>query len=202
VAERLVTVSVCWTQAQAWAFAQFLKRVSLREFRELASDSGGQPFPVYSLQRELPTEQGAWQDLGSDHFIPTADGLAVSIDAPGQYRVLKAASPWSLATSNSASFATGSRSDTTRRAYLQQAEMQTLRLQLVDPQGVPLVGQTVTVASATRSLPAAEVNTDAQAWLELPNATDGPIELFVGELQARVEPLAQGGAVIRLGSSE
>lgn len=39
MAKRLVTVSVCWTQAQAWAFAQFLKRVSLRDFRELASDS-------------------------------------------------------------------------------------------------------------------------------------------------------------------
>ena len=39
MAERLVTVSVCWTHAQAWALAQFLKRVSLSDYRALAADS-------------------------------------------------------------------------------------------------------------------------------------------------------------------
>lgn len=39
MAERLVTVSVRWTRAQAWAFAQFLKRVSLSDYRFLATDA-------------------------------------------------------------------------------------------------------------------------------------------------------------------
>lgn len=159
----------------------------------------GQPFPVFSLQRG---RGDAWEDLGTDHFIPTNEGLAVSIEAPGRYRVLKATSPWSLAVSGSATF--GDAIDvTTHNVSLQTHALKTVSLQLMDTLGRPLARQAVTVASGQRGLPTAELLTDAQGWLEFPNATDSPVELFVGGVgEARISPVAQQVQAIKLEPAE
>lgn len=173
--------------------------VLMGEGRRSGPPVRGQPFPVFSLQRG---RGDAWEDLGTDHFIPTDEGLAVSIEAPGRYRVMKAASPWSLAVSGSATFGDDTHV-TSRNVSLLTHGLKTVSMQLMDPLGRPLANQVVTVASGQRGLPTAELLTDAHGWLAFPDATDSPVELFVaGAGEARISPLAQRGQAVTVEPAE
>lgn len=73
--------------------------VRSRSVRLGSEREGGNPWPVHVLQRR---EEGAWLDVPADHFIARADGLAVSLSTPGEYRLASALAPWSLALSGEA----------------------------------------------------------------------------------------------------
>jgi hypothetical protein len=61
--------------------------------------AGRSPYPIHVLQR---LREGRWTDAAADHFIPTREGLAVSIAEPGTYRIVSILSPWRLLESSAA----------------------------------------------------------------------------------------------------
>lgn len=61
--------------------------------------SGRSPYPIHVLQR---LRDGRWADTAADHFIPTRDGLAVSVAEPGTYRIALILSPWRVLESSAA----------------------------------------------------------------------------------------------------
>ncbi len=159
----------------------------------------GQPFPVFMLQRE---EAGDWRDLGADHFVGTLEGLAVSIESPGRYRVLKASSPWNLAFTGEAEFSTRQGSDQ-QRVSLQRSEAKTSRFRVLDADGRALAGQSVRVVATARALPDVQLKTDSLGWVELADATEHPVELYVeGEGEIRLSPADHDGQSVRLPGSE
>jgi hypothetical protein len=128
----------------------------------------GQPYPVYGLQRD---REGEWEDLGSDHFVPIPEGLAVSIGEPGKYRVFKAESPWGVAFSQALVFDIH-QAQTRRSASLDHPVRRDISVRLVDAFQQPLISTPVMVSARLSGLPAVEITTDKAGLLHLAAATD------------------------------
>ncbi len=123
---------------------------------------GGNPWPVHVLQRR---EQGGWLDVPADHFIARSDGLAVSLTAPGEYRLASALAPWSLALSDEA--------DTRRRGSdgrltvdIEAPVGRSVELEVLGA-GQPLARAPVYLVGSLRGLPPAVVTADeaGRIWL-------------------------------------
>lgn len=124
----------------------------------------GQPYPVYLLQRE---EGEQWREQAADHFLMREEGLAVSIDAPGRYRVGVAAAPWSIQTTPSADIAVDSASQTVLSLRNIAGYGQHWTLQ--DDSGHALVNHPIQITGPHRGLPAETRHTDSSGRLQIEN---------------------------------
>lgn len=150
----------------------------------------GQLYPVYGLQRE---RDGAWEELGSDHFVPIRDGLAVAIVEPGTYRAFKAESPWNIAFSQAAGFG-GLGRPLRLRVPMQSPVRGDVSVRLVDEYQRPWVSTPVVVASRLPGLPTASLATDVTGLLHFEEATDITVEIsVVGAIEAKIELIGRGG---------
>lgn len=136
--------------------------VRSRSVRLGSEREGGNPWPVHVLQRR---EEGAWLDVPADHFIARADGLAVSLSTPGEYRLASALAPWSLALSGEA--------DTRRRGSdgrlvvnIEAPAGRSVELQVLGA-GQPLASAPVYLVGPLRGLPPAVLTSDqaGRVWL-------------------------------------
>lgn len=122
------------------------------------------PYPAYMLQRQA---QGRWLDAGAAHFIPTPEGMAVSITGPGQYRIVRADSPWRFLYSRPVVVGSG---DTRVRTTIAPVPGRDTRV-LVRRGGLPMPNSPVAVISPIRGVPPTMLRTDASGWLSLSGAT-------------------------------
>lgn len=161
------------------------------EGRRSGPPTRGKPFPVYGLQRE---RNGLWEGLGSDHFLPIRDGLAVAIAKPGTYRALRAESPWNIAFSQAADFR-GLGTQVRLRVTLQSPVRRDVSVRLVDEYQRPWVSTPVVVASGLPGFPTASLATDVTGLLHFADGTDVPVEISVdGTSEAKFELLGLDGA--------
>lgn len=163
------------------------------EGRRSGPPTRGKPYPVYGLQRE---RNGVWEALGSDHFLPVRDGLAVAIAEPGTYRAFKAESPWNIAFSEAASFGVVGR-PVRLRVPLRSPVRRDVSVQLVDEYQRPWVSTPVVIASGLSGLPTASLATDVKGLLHFAEATEIPVEIsVVGANAAKIEFVGRGGTSV------
>ena len=144
----------------------------------------GNPYPIFVLQRQQDDE--VWLDASSDHFTPIPEGLAVSISAPGRYRVMAALSPWSVHLSTAAD-TRNSAPDGKYRIDLNPESGHSVEL-VVQRDGLPLASAPVLFQGPARGLPPRTLTTDAQGRLRLEGVTRDEVVLEVpGSEEVRVD---------------
>lgn len=137
------------------------------------------PYPIHVLQRQ---HGGGWTDTSADHFIPTPDGLAVSIAEPGTYRLASALSPWQVLESSPAVFGEQER-QSVDVAGIRGADV----TMSVRRDGRTLAGAPVQVVGPLGGLPPARLTADAGGRVRLPSTTVPWVEVEVpGSDQIRV----------------
>jgi hypothetical protein len=115
------------------------------------------PYPVFLLQRR--DGEGRWLTQASDAFVEEEGGVAVSLLAPGTYRVLAAASPYEVYASAPAEL----RADDAERSVTPRVDEGATPCEVrVTSAGAPVYGALVTTASALGSLPPVRGRTDAE----------------------------------------
>ncbi|MFN7781954.1 MAG: hypothetical protein ACK5PG_04375 [Lysobacterales bacterium] len=168
------------------------------EGRRSGPPTRGQPYPVYGLQRD---QEGEWEDLGSDHFVPMPEGLAVSIAEPGIYRVFKAESPWSVAFSQALVF-DAHQAQTRQSASLDRPVRRDISVRLVDAFQRPLIATPVMVSARLRGLPAVEITTDQTGLLDLTAATDQSVVVSVSAGEQAIRLFDSHGKTVRIAAAD
>lgn len=158
----------------------------------------GQPYPVYGLQRD---RAGEWEDLGTEHFVPIPEGLAVSIAEPGIYRVFKAESPWSVAFSQALVF-DEHQAQTRRNASLDRPVRRDISVRLVDAFQRPLIATPVMVSARLRGLPAVEITTDQAGLLHLTAATEQSVVVSAGAGEQAISLFDGHGKTVRIAGAD
>lgn len=153
----------------------------------------GNPYPIFVLQQE---HDGRWLDAAADHFIPVADGIAVSIAAPGRYRLVALRSPWTLLYSSTAD-ARKPALDGQYRVDLQAEAGRTLEL-LVQSGGLPLARAPLAVRGPVRGLPMLSVDTDSAGRVRLSGVTVPTLRLEVPGYRALEVDVQAASAVVEL----
>lgn len=119
------------------------------------------PYPVFVLQR---LQSDDWTDVGSEHFIPQGDDMAVAIDAPGTYRVLRADRPWLIRASTVAVFGSGFANN--ESVSLSLASARRTALLITRPDGAVLLNHPVVVVGPHRGMPPLAFSTDGHGLLQ------------------------------------
>lgn len=125
--------------------------------------SGHSPYPIHVLQR---LRDGRWTDTAADHFIPTPDGLAVSIAEPGTYRIASVLSPWRALESSAADV----KADARQSVEFTRARASDVTVTVLQA-GRALSNAPVQVIGPIGSLPPEQLRTDAGGRVKLAAAT-------------------------------
>lgn len=175
----------------------------------LPAANAATPPPVHVLQRAepagsapttaavAPAERGdatGWRTVAAERFVARPAGVAVSIQAPGRYRLAVAIAPWRILHSAPADVTAARGSAREVRTALAPAARapRTVRLRLLGATG-PLARTPVQVLDADGALPPWTLTTDAGGWLRLERATEAAV---------RVEAPGYAQALAVLGSTE
>ncbi len=154
--------------------------------------SGRSAYPIHVLQR---LRDGRWTDAAADHFIPTREGLAVSIAAPGTYRIASVLSPWRVLESSAAEVKTEARQSVEfirpRGSDVTVAVLQA---------GKALSDTPVLVIGPVGSLPPEQLRTDAGGRVKLAAATVPWIRMEAPGTEQVVVRLSGAQIVAELGS--
>ena len=179
------------------------KTIELRPLQWLLVSTGGlpipktpsrnNPYPIFVLQRE---QAGAWADVAADQFIPIADGIAVSLQEAGRYRLVAVTAPWSLL------YSTPSQTQITSANGKYPVSL------IPDPgrpvaitvlsQGTPLARAPVSLRGPVRGLPASAIDTDSQGQIRLSGVTEASLELEVPGYQVISLDLRSASVVVEL----
>lgn len=135
---------------------------------------GGDPYPIFVLQRR---DDADWRDTAAEHFIRVPEGMAVSIDQPGTYRVLALRAPWSVRYSQAADAARASSPPRVSVDLIGEAGRRVVVQVLRD--GAPLRNSPVALRGPARGLPEATRLTDAEGTLLLEGVTVDAMQLEV-----------------------
>lgn len=145
--------------------------------REALQPGREQVYPIHRLERQDGTR---WRATGVDHFLPEPDGVAVSLTAPGRYRVAVYASPTERYTSTVGDLTAGT--EEARVRLLPTAPRDhTLEFRLA---GQPLADTAIRVFSPD-GLPPLETRTDAAGRLRLSVAGLSSLHLQFGQAGVR-----------------
>jgi hypothetical protein len=134
----------------------------------------GNPFPIFVLQQE---RDGQWIDAAAEFFLPVPEGLAVSIEAPGKFRLAAVRSPWSVLYSTAADNRVRS-ADGRYQADLLTDPGRAVELTLLHA-GQPLGNAPVDVRGPIRGLPDSNLTTDANGHLQLDGVTEPRLRVEV-----------------------
>lgn len=133
--------------------------------------SKGSPYPIYVLQRR---REDRWVDAAAAHFIPTPEGLAVSVEEPGVYRIATALSPWHALESSVA------RVDDTEPHRVDFAGMRGRDVTMtVLRDGRALAGAPVSIIGPFGKLPPAMLKADGSGRITLASATVPSVRIEV-----------------------
>jgi hypothetical protein len=152
----------------------------------------GNPYPIFVLQRQA--EDGGWLDASSDYFLPVPEGLAVSIAAPGRFRVMAAVAPWTVHLSTTADALSPSQ-DGTYRVDLNPESGHSVDL-VIQRDGIPLTSAPVLFQGPARGMPPRALTTDGRGRLRLDGVTrDDVVVEIPGSEEVRVDVRGTGGLV-------
>lgn len=132
----------------------------------------GDPYPVFVLQRR---DGAVWRDAAADHFRPVADGIAVSLDRPGEVRVAALLAPWRVAYSDAVEVGL----DATRHRTRLDATGGRRVLVRLTFDGRPLARAPVRVIAPLRGVPPAQPPVDADGRLVLEKVNVAAVRMEV-----------------------
>lgn len=148
------------------------KTIELRPLQWLLVDLGsfprgpGNPYPIFVLQRE---QDGVFVDGSADFFLNVPEGLAVSIETLGKFRLAAVLKPWSVHYSTAADNARAS-ADGRYRVELDAQPGRAVELSVLH-QGQPLAHAPIDVRGPIRGMPDSALETDASGRLQLDAVT-------------------------------
>lgn len=143
----------------------------------------GNPYPIFVLQHE---RDGSWTEVAAEFFLPVPEGLAVSIETLGKFRLAAVQMPWRVLYSTAADNQVRS-ADGRYRAELLTAPGRRVELRVLH-QGQPLAHAPIDVRGPIRNLPDSNLSTDASGQLQLDAVTVPGLRLEVtGFAVAEVE---------------
>lgn len=146
------------------------------------------PYPVYLLQER---RDGQWSDRSAAHFIPIPDGMAVSITEAGEYRIIRAESPWRTAVSAPI---TAGAAEPRVRTRIAPSPGRTVTV-LVAIAGQAVANAPVLVVSPRRGMPPVSIRTDANGLMRLEGVTTDQIFIELPGRDQRLVDLRQGRAI-------
>ncbi|MCE9670881.1 carboxypeptidase regulatory-like domain-containing protein [Myxococcus stipitatus] len=132
------------------------------------------PYPVFLLERQ--GEDGTWLTESTEHFLPEAGGLAVSVARTGTYRVQVAASPVDVQATAPVSFGVEDRERHLSSTWLTEGVACAVRVLEGDR---PVPGASITLVGARGSLPPLRVLTDVEGLARLGFVREGPVQVEV-----------------------
>ncbi|MEQ8822170.1 MAG: carboxypeptidase-like regulatory domain-containing protein [Sumerlaeia bacterium] len=155
-------------------FRWLLAEIDERE-RERLAIGAKVPYPIYVLER-YDEGADAWRETGAEEFLREADGIAVSIEDPGIYRVVAARSAVDMAYSEPALVENGE-----ARTPLDWEFGRETQIYVEDAQtGRPVGGAYVAISGPYGSLPPLEGETAKDGYFETGSVSVGQIEVFAG----------------------
>ncbi|MEQ1514105.1 MAG: hypothetical protein ABL934_15665 [Lysobacteraceae bacterium] len=155
------------------------------------------PFPVFVLQRR---EGAVWRDSSADYFRPSADGLAVSLDRPGDVRVAAVLAPWTVRFSDAVEIGDAS-SDARYRTRIAAAGGRRVSLRITSDNR-PLASAPVHLLSPLRGVPPKTLTADRAGQLMLDNVTEPAVLVEVPgfeQVRARLDAVVVTVALRRDG---
>lgn len=138
--------------------------------------------------------EDVWRAVAAERFVARPSGVAVSIQAPGRYRLAVAVSPWRILRSAAVEVApSGKARSALPHAGLLHAGLlpqprasRTVRVRLLGASG-PLLRTPVQVLDAAGALPPWTLSTDSAGWLRLDAVTEPTIRVEApGHAQAEL----------------
>ncbi|MCP3099752.1 carboxypeptidase regulatory-like domain-containing protein [Myxococcus sp. K15C18031901] len=132
------------------------------------------PYPVFLLERRA--EDGRWLTESAEHFLPDAQGLAVSVERVGTYRVQVAASPVDVQPTAPVVFDGEIRERQVAPSSREDGATCVVR---VMSGGAPVSGAGVTLSGARGSLPPLRLLTDVEGLARLGGVGEGPVQVEV-----------------------
>jgi hypothetical protein len=143
----------------------------------------GDPFPVFVLQRR---EGAAWRDSSADYFRPVAEGMAVSLNQPGNVRVAAVLAPWTVSISDAVETGDTSSADARYRTRIVGAGGRRVSLRITSDDR-PLASAPVHLLSPLRGVPPKTLTADRAGQVILDNVTEPDVLVEVpGFEQIRV----------------
>jgi hypothetical protein len=139
----------------------------LDEFKRIARAH----YPIYVLEKHDVSGQ-TWRGVSGDHFIDTAEGLAVSVTSPGTYRIAVVLTPTNIINSRSAVI---TESDTEVSTFLLDfpSDQPEYYVFVTDrDRRAPIPNAQVTVIGPHTSIPPVPILTDTQGIADI-----GPISV-------------------------
>ncbi|NOT89137.1 MAG: hypothetical protein HOP03_13255 [Lysobacter sp.] len=141
-----------------------------------------EPFPVFVLQRR---EGAVWRDSSADYFRPVTDGLAVSLDRPGNVRVVAVLAPWTVRYSDAVEVGDGS-PEIRYRTRVSGVGGRRVGLRIAADHR-PLASAPVHLLSPLRGVPPKTLTADRAGQLVLDHVTEADVLVEVpGFEQVRV----------------
>jgi hypothetical protein len=155
--------------------------------------AGADPYPIFVLQRE---QAGAWRDAAADSFLSQPDGLAVSLEAAGRYRLMALQSPWSVRWSEAVELRDGD-ADSPPAVALLPAAGHAVELSVLH-QGRPLARAPLHLVGPASRLPPRVVESDAEGRVVLDAVTVPRVTLEVPGYRAQQVDLQGRAALVEL----
>lgn len=179
--KRIELVPLRWLRVRAGAPLQPFHR------------TGADPYPVFVLQRE---QQGDWRDAAAEHFVPQPDGLAVSLEAAGRYRLMALLSPWTVRWSEAVDLRDGE-ADSPRAVALLPAAGHAVELSVLH-QGRPLARAPLHLVGPASRLPPRVLESDAGGRVVLDAVTVPRVTLEVPGFEAQRVDVRGRAATVEL----
>lgn len=136
--------------------------------------TAGSPYPVFVLQQR---SGGNWGDVAAEYFRRVDAGLAVSLAAPGEYRVAAVMTPWTVLYSTPAD-ARRPAPDGPHRVRLEAQPGRSVELRL-SAEGQPLPRAQVLAIGPLRGMPPFEVVADMAGRVRLTGVTTDGLRIEV-----------------------
>ncbi|MBK8068046.1 MAG: hypothetical protein IPK27_10580 [Rhodanobacteraceae bacterium] len=136
--------------------------------------TAGSPYPVFVLQQRI---DGLWIDSAAEYFRRVDAGLAVSLAAPGEYRVAAVMTPWTVLHSTSAD-ARRPAPDGPHEVRLEAQPGRSVELRL-SADGQPLPRTQVLAIGPLRGMPPFELVADLAGRVQLIGVTTDGLRIEV-----------------------
>lgn len=148
--------------------------------------SAGSPYPVYVLQQRTNSQ---WIDTAAEYFRRVDAGLAVSLAAPGEYRVAAVMTPWTVLYSTPAD-ARRAGPDGPHAVRLEAQPGRRVELR-ISANGQPLPRAQVLAIGPLRGMPPFELVADMAGRLRLDGVTTDSLRIEVPGYEQAVVALSQ-----------
>lgn len=148
--------------------------------------SAGSPYPVYVLQQRAGSH---WADAAAEYFRRVDAGLAVSLAAPGEYRVAAVMTPWTVLYSTPAD-ARRPAPDGTHAVRLEAQPGRRVELR-ISANGQPLPRAQVLAIGPLRGMPPLELVADLAGRVRLDGVTTDTLRIEVPGYAQAVVALSQ-----------